>query len=384
MSDLIHEIDFESEVLSKEEIQKAIDIMLDHSDLENPPNLNDVTRQVTNDPNKTGRNKEGREIKRLYEQFDFKVRKAHEYQKRKHPLSENKQKAVDNNLNRFKGKPLQLVRFVFENESLTNLSKEYLAVQEYVNEVHKTPLKGSDRKSVDTSDWDETEFYEPPTTPLMALRQLRKYVPSCPIIEDDLKKSRIEYSMSKLRDYLQDRHFLHKVNTPSLSNSDRDLLLSTFIKQVYDKPDLTEEEREQYLSVCTETVYSNGLMSQINLFNERINSIQEDGEGNFRMGYVEMNKTLQDSYDKAQKRIKELIKGLTQTRAKKLENKREEIMSLTQLVVFTMEEKTRKRLAAVAQARREELKKGYKKMNDCDALIAEVWGGGSEDEILNG
>ncbi|MBL6649904.1 MAG: hypothetical protein ISP56_06535 [Flavobacteriaceae bacterium] len=384
MNEAYNDIDFTSDVLTDEEIKKAVKLLLEASD-KNPPNLKKITQDITGDPKQSGRTKKGREVKRLSEDYlGINIPSSHEYHTKVPELSTEKQQTVDANLPRFAGRLLDLTRFVFNNVKITNLHGEYRAVEHYVKSIHK--LKSpTDRKVIDQNFMDGDEF-QSPSTPLLTLRLVKKLVPTCRLDEDDLRKSKIEFMMSRCRDYLQDRHFLIKVNS-YLDTTRRELFLSSFIKQVYDKPDLTEEERDQYLAACSEIVMQHDINARLEDINEITKHITETSDSevaNFKMGFVEKSKDQNDAYDKSRKRYEAAMKNLTTIRSKKLDNHKEEQMSIVQLYTWLTEEKNRKRFARVAEARREEVKKSYKKFNDCDSLKAEIWGGLSEHEVLNG
>lgn len=378
---IVNDTEFETEFLTQEQLDKALEIIRATGE-DDEINLIDVTRTVTGNPEMTGRNKEGREIKRLFELLGISTISTHDVNRRSYQLTEEHKKTIDANLNRF-NRHMDLVKMVFNDDSLTNLHAESRAVLNYIKDKHKCKV-GYDRVELEEKMPDGP--YKPPTTPLMAFRETKKYVRSFDLDESKIENSKILHMMTKLRDYLHDSHFLMCVNNSYTDKSRRELFVSTFIKYVYDKPDLTEEEKEQYLSLAMEAVTSNDLLEQMSRLREQLAdlSTSEDNNGNYRMGFVEMIDKVQKSYDASRKRETALLKSLTTSRAEKQKNRKEETMSLVQLVNYVRDEENRLRLIKVAKARQEEVKKGYKRLSDVDSLVAEIWGAGSEQDIISG
>lgn len=375
--------EFTSEILNQEQINKVFDI-IKSCDSEDPPKLDQITQDITGDTSLSGRNREGREIKRMFSLFGFDLSKSYAYRKKKFELSEEQKETIRINYQRFK-KPLELVRLVFPEKELTNLSIEYKAVNKFLQENYGENLGNNIIKEINnTVDGD----YKPPTTPLLALREVKKYVKDFDLEESKLELSKYRAMMTKMMHYLHDTHFLLTINKNFKDKDRRTLFLSTFVKYTYDKPDLTEEEREQYLTVATEAVISSDALEQISMFRDMISELKDDIGGeeqkNIRMNTVELLDKVQKSYNDSQKRSDTLLKKLTTARSDKLKTQKAKTVSLVQLVNYWKDEENRKTTLKLAKAREAKLREAHKDLASISNLHAELWGWGSEDDVVSG
>lgn len=374
------EFEFESKYLDADEVKHCFNI-IKTLDYDNPPTTVDIVRKVTNDPTQDTRSRKGREIKKLFEQYGAHLDKPYIYKKQIYILTAEEKSAVNANLTRY-DKPLDLARFVFNDKELTNLSRQYRAMEEYINKNFGQNLKGNVQLF---SESPLDEIYKPPSTPLSAFREVKKYIKGLNVSEEKFPETKYFGWMNKLKDYLQDNHFVYYINHNLKTAQKRELFLSAFIKHTYNKPDLTEEEKEQYIALCSEIVDITDLHQKIELINEKIDGVFiDEDKDNISMSLLKTREGLQKSLDEAKKRREQLIKVLDGSRADKKKNQKETKMSFVELINYWRDEENRKRMIKVAEARQEELRNMHKEVSDCDSLIAEIWGAGSEDDVLFG
>lgn len=374
------EFQFRSEVLNLEQIKECFEV-LKNMDPSNPPTTLEIVRKITGDPNMDTRNKEGREVKRLFETYGSNLDKSYVYKKNVYILTAEEKKSINANLSRF-NRMIDLARFVFDNPDLSNLSKEFRAMQDYIEKHFSINARGSinlfSEEAID-------EVYRPPTTPLATLREAKKYVKGLAISEERFQDSKYYNWMNKLKEYLQDNHFIYYINNNIKTAQKRELFLSAFIKYTYNKPDLSEEEKEQYIALCAELVLINDMFEKIETINEKIDGVLiDEDKDSVSTSLLKQREGLQKSLDEAKRRKNDLIKSLDGTRADRKKARKESSTSFIELINFWREEEGRQRVIKVAEARKEQLKETIKDLSDCDTLIAEIWGSGSEDDILYG
>lgn len=372
---------FESEILSQDELDRCLEL-LKKTDPKSAPFLADITREITKDPRERGVTSKGREVKKFFEFFHLELSKSHIYRKKTDEveITEEHIATIRNNLNRI-SKPLELTQIVFNNPNLTPLSVEHRALRKFIETEFKFHLSNN---YVDFEDDEFDEKYEPPKTPLNAYREAKNYVKGLDVSEDSFPKSKYYYWMSKLRDYLQDDHFIHHINHNIKKPSKRKLFLSQFISYTYDKPDLTEEEKEQYIELCAQTIMADDYYQMMLEMNEKIkNILDDDDKYDLRMSLVEHKKDVNNNYNAAVKRKQDLMKSLNGTRAERLKNQTNQSMSFVQLLNYWREEENREKMIKVAEARREKIEHAFEELSDCDHLIAEIYGSGTIDDILS-
>jgi hypothetical protein len=97
---------------------------------------------------------------------------------------------------------------------------------------------------------------------------------------------------------------------------DRELFESSFVRYTYDKGDLSQEEVDQYIVLCTEVVISSSIQGTINVLQHQIDiAIQEDGK--IPMALVEASNTARKEYNDCVNRQQKLNNDLKVKRSDK-------------------------------------------------------------------
>ena len=79
----------------------------------------------------------------------------------------------------------------------------------------------------------------------------------------------------KLLFYLKSPRFVHFINQYS-TIADRDLFESEFVRTVWDKPDLTNDELNLYITVCTNYVRQKHIQQRIDRLNNMLNDTDNE------------------------------------------------------------------------------------------------------------
>jgi hypothetical protein len=339
---------------------------------DSPPSLMELTTIAFPDvENADGRSKEGRAVKAFLASRELTARGAHQYKaKGLLELTKDRKEYIENNASLLK--PLELTKNVFGNDNLTTLSQEFRTVTEF--------LKTADVKVYSEPDRDFTiERYKPPKTFYATLLIVNRY------IHVKIDKDKVTHQQTKEIDsligYMNTYRFGHQINTYQ-SDQDRELFESSFVRYTNDKADLTQEEVDQYIVLCTEVVISSTIQETIQMLQMQIDLEVTNG-GKVPMSLVEASNTARSEYNQCVTRQQKLLNDLKVKRSDRLSKLVKQNASILNLVQMWKEEESREKLILLAEKRKKVIKKEIEKLSSIDEVKARIMGI-TEDEILNG
>jgi hypothetical protein len=341
--------------------------------LENPPSLVELVQLAFGRDDLDGRSKEGKAVKNFLATRQIKPKKSHEYQaKGLIELSIEQKEYISNNCHTMTG--LEMAKILFKNESLTNLSQETRSVLEYMKNIPNN-IKFNNTENENTI----TEGYKPPRSEERMIVKINKY------ILDGIDKNKLTHKHKKdinsVIGYMNTHRFIHQINIYD-NESDRELFESSFVRYTYDKSDLTQEEVDQYIVLCTEVVISSSIQQTINVLQNQIDlAIQEDGK--IPMALVEASNTARKEYNDCVNRQQKLNNDLKVKRSDKLSKQVKETASIINLVQMWKEEDSRNKLIKMAEMRKQVVEKEIDRLSTMDEIKSKILGI-SKDEILNG
>ena len=163
----------------------------------------------------------------------------------------------------------------------------------------------------------------------MMLKVMR-YVPN------GLDKSKItqkdKNGLDSLVGYMNTYRFMHQVNSYG-SVPDRELFESSFIRYTFDKPDLMQEEVDQYIVLSVEVVIASSIQNRVEHLRNLLDDTASDTEGRrISMSLVEAISSAQTEYNQCINRQQKLLDSLKEKRSDKLKSKIKENASIINLV----------------------------------------------------
>lgn len=340
---------------------------------DNPPSLAELVKIVFKREDLDGRSKEGKAVKNFLASRQIKPKKSHEYQPKGLIELDNDQKEyISNNCATMTG--LEIAKILFKNESLTNLSQETRSILEYIKTI-PTNIKYQKDEEENIS----TGGYKAPRSEERMLAKINKY------ILDGIDKNKITHKQKRdvnsIIGYMNTHRFLHQINLYD-DERDRELFESSFVRYTYDKGDLTQEEVDQYIVLCTEVVISSSIQQTINVLQNQIDlSIQDDGK--IPMALVEASNTARKEYNDCVNRQQKLLNELKVKRSDRLSKQVKETASILNLVEMWKEEESRAKLLKMAELRKQSLSNEIERLSSMDEIKCKILGI-SKDEILNG
>jgi len=268
--------------------------------------------------------------------------------------------------------PCEMARYIYKNNEITGFSGETRVVKEFMANNTKAISE-----VVDVN--DEEGNYRPPKHLMPAITRVNKY------LHKGLDATKITAQhkkwMATMIGYLHTLRFISQIETYS-SIKDRELFESEFIRCTYDKPDLTEEEVDQYIIYSTEVVIGKTISARVQLLEEEQDrSLEETGKIN--MALVEAVKSLRQEHNCCIKRQNDLLDALKGERKERISNNVKENAGILNLITLWKEEEGRKQLIDLANRERDLVKDEIKRLSSMDELRSKILGL-TEDEALMG
>ncbi len=321
---------------------------------------------------KDGRSKYGRLVKEVLVERGLKANASHQYQpKEKIKLSEDDIEFIDNNYRMMSF--VEIARLLFGDPNLSNLSPEARAIQDHIQSLNP-------EESFQAGEIPQEE-YKPPKTIERAITKVNKY------ILEGIDRSKVTALEKKncetLIRYLHTFRFLHHMNHLS-TNVDRELYESSFVRYTYDKPDLTQEEVDQYIVLSGEAVIASNIQRRVEHLQGLLDDAANDTEGRrISMALVESINTAQNEYHQSVNRQHKLLDDLKQKRSHRLKNQLEENASILNLVEVWKEEEGRKKMISLAEMRKEAISEEIDNISNMEEIKARVLGLTKEEVLEN-
>lgn len=265
--------------------------------------------------------------------------------------------------------PLELVRTVFRDESLTLSSPEGRAVLTILKRIAPERYNRNDEPVEDME-------YKPPRNLREMIVRVRRLVPNpegidIPLYSGELN-AQITKNLNVLLACVNIPRFIHQASQ-YLKKVDRELFESSFLRMIHDNTDLTAQDVDQYIAYCASIVSS----AQTDRTIQRLQG-QADEEFETQqkvsMVLVEHLKTLNSNLQSEKIRQQNLYKTLNGERSKRLNDLTNASISMHPLVEKWRTKQGRERLLKAAQGKRNALIGEVERLSDMDALKAEIWG----------
>lgn len=153
------------------------------------------------------------------------------------------------------------------------------------------------------------------------------------------------------------------------------LFETSFVKFVWDKPDLTPEEIDLYINLCVDIVGCERLKKEEAFLMETRESVSNDSDGRkISMSIVESLAGLRKERDDNQTRQSKTIQMLQGKRSDRIDSRQKENSSVLQLIAAWRDAEKRNRLIKFAEERKELVRGELAKLDSMDLFKAELWG----------
>ncbi len=332
------------------------------------PDLKNITQEVFGDEELDGRSKEGRAVRAFLIRSELTftttlVEKVEEI----NLSSEKKQFLLSDNVERGMN-ALEITRLAFKDREIQPLSQPHRSIMEFLRRYRP--------EIVDDNEMLTNDKWSPPKSLSRAIKKVNDWAGQrLDEIEIQTKQKRM---MEKLLFYLKSPRFVHFINQYS-TLGDRDLFESEFVRTVWDKPDLTNDELNLYITVCTNYVRQKHIQQRIDKLNAMLNDT--DNERDLTMRLTEIIKATSDELNQCEKRIESLTKDLNGSRQARLKAKGEQSGSIAALVEAFQEKEERDRMILMAEMQNKLIEEEADRLETMDEYKARILGI-SKKEIL--
>ena len=339
---------------------------------ENPPSIEELCDLCWPGWKFDGRSKHGRVIKEylISQNLEAKTKTVYE-PKEILELNDSQKEFIRNNLNL---KNHEMAQILYEKQYLTATSNEARSVGLYREELRKQGIIKNDNGE------EVTEKYSPPKTLDRVCARINRNIEGANFDFKNLTPTQKKQALS-LINYLHNTRFINHMDL--ITNfEDRKILENTYLKYIYDKPDLSQEDLDQYLLYANESVMECSIKRTIAMLErEQERSLNEDGK--ISMTVVESLTTSRKELSDCIGRQGKLYKSLTEERSQRLREKINENASVLNLVEAWINKVERDKIINMANQRKEKLGTEIDKLENMDELKVRILGIG-KNEILEG
>ena len=332
------------------------------------PDLKNITQTVFGDEDLDGRSKEGRAVRAflIRSELTFTTTLAEKVEEI-NISSEQKQFLLSDNVERGMN-ALEITRLAFKDREIQPLSQPHRSIMEFLRRYRP--------EIVDDNEMLTNDKWSPPKSLSRAIKKVNDWAGQrLDEIEIQTKQKRM---MEKLLFYLKSPRFVHFINQYS-TLGDRDLFESEFVRTVWDKPDLTNDELNLYITVCTNYVRQKHIQQRIDKLNAMLNDT--DNERDLTMRLTEIIKATSDELNQCEKRIESLTKDLNGSRQARLKAKGEQSGSIAALVEAFQEKEERDRMILMAEMQNKLIEEEADRLETMDEYKSRILGI-SKKEIL--
>ncbi len=259
-----------------------------------------------------------------------------------------------------------LVELLYPNQEITQTDDRYKDVRDFVKKLSGAGNEG-DRILAD---------YKPPKTEAQILNKIRQC--ATVDIKEDGQTPKFMEGVARLLKFISSFKFVYEMNNLK-HQSERDLFESSFIKYTYTKPDLSEEEVDAYIDVCSEIIaYERMKQEEVMLADEARAQMGED-QKNIKMGIVEAMGKLRTTMDQNKKRRDKTLEGLNGLRADRLDKIETGSATIANLIQAFRNADKRNKILTDMESKRDGLNAEIQRLSGMDALFVEVFGVGQKE-----
>lgn len=344
--------------------------------------LTEITAYAYDNETVDSRSKEGRALKQYLLDNNIEYKNRSVFQRERVKLTLEHEEFIKNNYTN--QHYLDMAKILFKNNGLTHLSLESREVSAYVDKLQKADPAYLEMKTyvpAETPSPGPMGEYFPPRRLDQTLYRINKYL-NIGWEQGKLKATQLK-QVEMLQRYMNTFSFCYQINTYKRED-DRKLFEDAFIRYTYNKEDLTQEELDQFVTLCTETVTASSILQQVEDLRQLLRQASEEDEGrNIKMSLNEAISSLQTEYNQCRSRQNKLYKSLVDDRSKKMQDRKQENASILNLVQAWKDEERRKSIIILAEAQKQNLADEARRLSSMDELKA-VIRGIDIDEMVNG
>jgi len=332
------------------------------------PDLRHITQIVFEDDSLDGRSKEGRAVRAFLINNNLEFNTTTPQRVEEIDLTtEQREFLMSDNIERGMN-ALEATRLAFRDREIQPLSQQHRMVMEF--------LRSYRPEIVDDNDMITSDKWTPPKSLSRAIKKVNDWAGQT--FDEISIQTKQKKMCERLLFYLKSPRFVHFINQYS-TIADRDLFESEFVRTVWDKPDLTNDELNLYITVCTNYVRQKHIQQRIDRLNNMLNDTENERDITLRL--TEIIKATSDELNQCEKRIESLTKDLNGSRQARLKARGEQNGSIAALVEAFQDKEERDRMIMMAEMQNKLIEEEADRLESMDDYKARILGI-SKKEIL--
>lgn len=260
-------------------------------------------------------------------------------------------------------KPYEIARVIFKDEKIQPASKEAITVQLHIKSISPTLLRKDD------------EFVDDDYSPIKTFKAILKKINELTFqnLEESQLNVKTRKSIEKAVEFANAPRFVGTMT--NLKNvSERTIFESEYIRSIWDKPDLTTDEINLYISLVNEYVIQNRLHRIMSKLNSLLENVTDDPDGKVSISLSDAIKTKSDELHQSLGRQAGFVKDLSGRRADRQKLQTQRAKSLVSLVEAFKEEAERKNLIRITNLRKKKMTDELTRLENEDELNARIFG----------
>ncbi len=250
----------------------------------------------------------------------------------------------------------EICKILFPGRRMGNYNPEWKAIREYLEENHGYEVRG--RKAPIT--WGLE----------LAVKKINECVGTVNLDPKNLSSIQKKCCEALIASVKSARY--RETYKTFQTNTERMVFESEFIRATWDKPDLTADEINMYITVADSYVGVLNAKETLNMLNEKLNSKDNDNEMTIKLTEA-INAKNKEKND-TEKRIESLVGSLNGTRVKRIERQGANKANLIAFFEAFKQADERERLMKIAAMQRESVEKEVDRIENAEEFIARVVG----------
>lgn len=340
----------------------------------NPPSLKELTQTMFGHEC-DGRSAEGRAIRKALAKHNIRAKSSFDPDRPPIELSEAHKIYIANNAKSMSS--IDMARIIFANDKLTPLHAECRAVHAYMHVLQPTVMfmPGASEEVPDKP-------YEPPKSISQALDKVNQYINFC--LDASKLTAAQKKNLSTLIGYLHTYRFVAQMNNYTRM-FDRQLCEDAFIRSTWDKPDLAQEEVDQYIEYANQVVDAFTIQRRKNQLNQQLEDITTANDDTLKisMSLVEAIGKAGTEYQQSLGRQQKLLDDLKEKRSTRMSKQLKENASILNLIQMWRSEETRREMLVHAEREQQKVSDEVDRLSTMSELKARIMGL-TKDEIRYG
>jgi len=352
-------------VLTKEQEAKIINLWNSRKD--NPPSIRELVIEAFGELTELeldGRSRYSKSVKTFLTERQTKLEEELKNKTKDKPfLTEEQKEFVAANCKTMK--VIEMTNIIFKKECSFGSGEVRLVLDYIKNELGSQATNNNENSKGD---------YEPPTTIRKAAFRVNKYILNAINVDDIDNNPKLQTCMKSLIRFCHMYRYIMLINNYK-NPKNKELFEQSYIRFIWDKPDLSEIELDLVCNVCCDIVALTDMQGELEDLKAYKSACADDSEGRkISMSLVEDIKNLRKEMDDNQKRQSAAWKNLEGTRNDRIKNRVLENASLIQLIEAWKNEDKRNQLIQLAEVRKSKLKDEIQRIKSLDDLHIQIWG----------